>query len=168
MKSKVLLRSALAVLLILSLSLSLASCQEEKAHQYCELGIVLPRSFKKSKTQENFDLALSDGRIFVGMLRISLAAASEAQIPTTMSPLKLAEYYLDETFSGAVIPEIMTEGDIPYYSYTSGTDTKHLYVQTFYVTPYAYFIITFITPESTSEEILEEILGYASTVYMEI
>ena len=173
MKNNRFLTRALSLFLLLGILLTASACSPDRAHEYCELGIVLPRSFEEVSAEESFDLALSDGSIFVGLLRISLDAAVEAHIPTTMTPLKLAEYYRVESeladTAATDISEIATSGDVPYYTYLLGEDgNKLFYVPTFYVTPYAYFVITFISPSEISEVALSEILSYTSTVYMKI
>ena len=157
---------SLALLILLALSFSLFSCSDGR-REYCELGIILPSEFKSADTGENFDLAYSNGRLFVGILRISYDAAASAAIPTTMTPLKLAEFYLRESEKGEIASDVLQHGDVPYYTYTMGEgEGEYFYMPTFYSTPYAYFIITFITPAVIGEASTEEILSYVSTVYL--
>ena len=163
-------RLVLPVAVLLILSLTLTSCGSgDLKREYCELGIILPKSFSEAESGESFDKAYSNGDLFVGILRISLDYAAESDIPTTLTPLKLCEYYrrLSETESSS--SDVALVGDTPYYSYVSGKDEgAYFYLPSFYVTPYAYFIITFITPVELGESLTAEILSYISTVYLKL
>ena len=166
MRRLITLTRVLALLLLFSLSFSLLSCSGGNI-EYCELGISLPEDFKKTDGGETYDLAYSNGVIFVGILRISHDAAAEVSMPTTMTPLKLAELHLLENGMAGENSEIREEGDVPYYTYKSGEGmADYFYMPTFYCTPFAYFIITFITPAPVGDASIPEILSYVSTVYL--
>ena len=162
------MRRIFAFLLLLALSLSFVSCSDGR-REYCEISIFLPSEFEKTDAEDSFDLAYTDGRIFVGILRISFDAAASAGIPTTMTSLKLAEYYRRESEKESISADILSHGDVPYYTYIHGEEaTEYFYMPTFYATPYAYFIITFITPSDFGEKATDEILSYVSSVRLEL
>ena len=169
MKKRYKFRPLVALLLLLSLSLSSCGGGNEKDGikiEHNELGIVLPRSFSRLDASDSFDIAYSNGEIFVGILRISLDYAAEANMPTTLTPMKLCEYYRRESETENS-SSIAVHGDVPYYSYVAGKDEgAYFYLPSFYVTPYAYFVITFITPVERGEALTEEILSYISGVYL--
>ena len=78
------------VLRVIALMLALAVCIfalsscSPKVHRYCEIGLKLPSRFETTEAQESFDLALTDGRLFVGILRISFEAGIMDGIPATI------------------------------------------------------------------------------------
>ena len=98
----------------------------------------------------------------VGISRLSHITATENGILATHSPLKFAEIYRDRTGHDEAIFEY---GDVPYYSYVSNKGYR--YIPTFYRTPYAYFIITFISQEG-GEWGVEEILTLTRKVFLKL
>ena len=160
------LRALAFLLALLVCAFALSSCSP-KVHRYCEIGLKLPSRFETTEAQESFDLALSDGRLFVGILRISFEAAVMDGIPATMTPLKFAEYYLDVTEKADKATPITEHGDVPYYTYIEENNgARYLFVPSFYFSIYAYFVITFITPIEEGEAPLGEILSYTETVFI--
>ena len=157
------MRRALSLLLILVLLLSLTSCSDEVHAQHCELGIVLPKDFMEIDTDASFDLAYSDGDAVVGLTRLSFDAVFESGIPATVSVRELAELY---QASHGVKHIIYAYGDTVYYSYTVERDgAVYIYMPTFYKTPYAFFVITFIL-HGAGEWTAEEALALTSSVYL--
>lgn len=157
-------RTLLAALLIICLALS--SCSNVKAVEYCELGIVLTKDFEPCAS-DAFHSAYSNGDSFVGITRYSFADCVNNGLLTTYSPLKFAEVYL-EMMDRTVLEGITEYNSVPYFIYTvTDSDGNELmYMPTFYRTPYAYFIITFITPAARYYEAKEEFLGYIKTAYI--
>ena len=86
---------------------------------------------------------------------------------STFTPRKLAEVYLGK-LGKQIDGGIEVRGDVPYFAYTDlGSDgASYFYMPTFYRTPYAYFIITFITPKVRESEGRVEFLQYVSTVHI--
>ena len=160
------MRKAFAILLCLAICLSVCSCSMRNI-EFCELRFSLPRSFSEVDGGDSFDVALSDGEVFVGVLRISFDAAVESGIPATMTPFKLAEYYMSLTEKGDKATPVTEHGDVPYYCYVEENGgIQYLYMPTFYFSYYAYFIITFITPTSTDEDIVARLLSYTESVHL--
>lgn len=161
------LKRIIALFLLLSALFSLSSCKKEKPIEYCELGIVLTRDFETYDSSGAFHAAYSDGTVIVGITRYSFVSCEENGLLTTWTPRRFATVYLE--MSDKVTDEgVMVHGDVPYFSYT-GTDNtgnRYFYMPTFYRTPYAYFVITFITPESNKEAGRVEFLKYTETVYI--
>ena len=158
---------AVALLLALVFALgSLISCAPHYGH--CELGIRLRETYKDYDTGGAYDVAYSDGTMIVGVLRFSFAACLEASIPITMTQHKWAEFYIKRAEGMENLSEIKTEGDTPYFTYNQrGNDSvSYRYLVSFYITPNAYFVITFIYAEGYADKLEPEALGYIRSVYL--
>ena len=157
----------LAIITLLSLILSLGGCRDEKRVEYCELGIVLTDDFITYDTDGAFNVAYSDGKTLVGICRYSFVDCEELGLLTTYTPKRLATVYLE--MLGRTVDETVTvRTDVPYFTYTdtSQDGEEYFYMPTFYRTPYAYFVITFITPKAREVEGRVEFYGYMDTVYL--
>ena len=157
----------ISLLLILALSVSLCSCSRDKRVEYCELGIVLTKDFEVYESDGAFNLAYSDGNVIVGIARYSFVDCEEVGLLTTYTPLKLANVYL-EKLGRTVDEKVKQRGDVPYFTYTetASDGAQYFYMPTFYRTPYAYFVITFITPKSREVEGRVEFFEYIDSVYL--
>ena len=126
---------------------------------------MLNEDFKEHDSDGAFDLAYSNGSLVVGIYRISFEAAVDEGVPVTMSALKFAKYHLGLTGKDA---EVCEDGTVAYYTYVTEDEsgTRYFYMPTFYRTPYAYFIITFITRAQDTEQSQKYFLELASTVYL--
>ena len=153
--------------MLLAFSVSFTSCSNAQRIEYCELGIVLTKDFKPYESEGAFNAAYSDGSVIVGISRYSFVNCEELGLLTTFTPLKLANVYL-EMMDRTVDESVKKRGDIPYFSYTDTGDDgyQYFYMPTFYRTPYAYFVITFITPKAREPEGRVEFYGYMDTVYL--
>lgn len=153
----------ISALLLAVLTIShLVSCSSEVTFTHAELAIVLDSSFS-SLESEQYDLLLDNEEVSVGVKRISLYAAGQSGIPDSFSPLRFAQFVLDERGETA---EIFSYGDIPYftlYETVSGIEFYTLY--TFYRSKYAYFIIAFASLAEDEGEHREEFFGFADSVY---
>lgn len=161
------IKLSVSILLVLSLLFSFASCSNEQRVEYCELGIVLTKDFAPYETDGAFNVAYSDGNVIVGFARYSFVDCETVGLKTGYTPKKLAEVYLD--MMGRTVDEtVKMEGDIPYFSYTDIAEdgSSYFYMPTFYRTPYAYFVITFITPKVREAEGRVEFSRYMKTVYL--
>ena len=97
MKRKILV----SLLLIIATLLSLCACDKGQHIEYCELGIILTKDFKNYDSEGAFSIAYSDGKTVVGISRFSFVDCEELGLPSTMTPLKLAEVYLERMDLGA-------------------------------------------------------------------
>ena len=161
------IKTIISLLLILGLTLSFVSCSNKKDFVYCELGIVLTKDFEEYDTDGAFNVAYSDGNVIVGISRYSFVNAEELGLLSTYTPEKLAEVYLKK-MDQATDEGVKNFGDVPYFSYTKSSQEglEYFYMPTFYRTPYAYFVITFITPKQRENEGRGEFFEYMSTVYI--
>jgi hypothetical protein len=157
----------IAITLLLTLLFSFSSCSNARKIEYCELGIVLTKDFEEYDSEGSFSVAYSDGNTIVGISRYSFVDCEQLGLLTTFTPLKLANVYLD-MMDRTVDEKVKQHGDVPYFTYTQ-TDkdgVSYFYMPSFYRTPYAYFVITFITPKSREAEGRVEFYGYMDTVYL--
>lgn len=156
-----------SIVLIFAILISLVACTNEERFEYCELGIILTKDFETYDSDGAFNVAYSDGNSIVGIARYSFVDCIELGLLTTYTPRKLAEVYLD-MMDRTVDEGIKIYGDVPYFTYTESADdgSSFFYMPTFYRTPYAYFVITFITPKSREAQGRVEFLKYIGTVYI--
>ena len=157
----------ISLIFALALLLSFSSCNGYKKFEYCEMGIALKKDFREYDSDGSFNAAYSDGKTIVGITRFSFVDCEEYGLLSTYSPEQLAKVYLYR-LGEENVGEIMTQGDVPYFSYSapSADGIYYFYMPTFYRTPYAYFVITFITPASRKDEGRVEFLDYISSVYI--
>ena len=161
------LKGFLSALLILAMLLTLPSCNRDRRVEYCELGIILPKDFDEYDSGGAYNIAYSDGKTIVGIARYSFVDCEEYGLLTTFTPMKLAEVYLD-MMDRTVDETVKKQGDVPYFTYTETAEdgSQYFYMPTFYRTPYAYFVITFITPKVREVQGRVEFLEYIKTVYL--
>ena len=161
------IKGFLSALLILAMLLTLPSCNRDRRVEYCELGIILPKDFDEYDSGGAYNIAYSDGKTIVGIARYSFVDCEEYGLLTTFTPMKLAEVYLD-MMDRTVDETVKKQGDVPYFTYTETADdgSQYFYMPTFYRTPYAYFVITFITPKVREVQGRVEFLEYIKTVYL--
>ena len=155
------------IALLLVLATVLSSCSKEKRVEYCELGIVLTEDFEPYDSEGAFNVSYSDGNVMVGIARYSFVDCEQLGLATTYMPSKLASVYLE--MMGRTVDEgVKKYGDIPYFTYTeiASDGSRFFYMPTFYRTPYAYFVITFITPKAREAEGREEFFKYMDSVYL--
>ncbi len=151
-----------AVLLLASLLLT--ACGGTVRAEHCELGINLPNGYKKHDTGGAFDLSYASDTIVVGITRISHSAAINDNIPPTLEPKGFCELYMSRAGHTG---DVFLYGDVPYYTYTNTGEGGKSYTcaATFYRSPYAYFVITFIT-DSIFGASLEDMLSLTNGVYL--
>ena len=164
-------RTLTVMLLLISLTLALTSCKNREAEdysvQYCELGLELSAGFESYDSDGAFDTAFYDGNVIVGMTRYSFVDCIEYGFLSTLDPLRFAEVHLEKT--GRENIAVLTSGDVPYYCYTltNSSAKEYFYMLTFYRTPYAYFVVTFITPASRANEMMDTFFKYAHSAYID-
>ena len=156
-----------SIVLIFAILTSFVSCVNDKRFEYCELGLILTKDFESYDSGGAFNVAYSDGNTIVGIARYSFVDCIELGLLTTYTPRKLAEVYLN-MMDRTVDDSINVYHDVPYFTYTETSEdgSSFFYMPTFYRTPYAYFVITFITPKSREARGRVEFLEYVDTVYI--
>jgi hypothetical protein len=152
-----------ALILLAAMLISLCACSDEK-YEHCELGIKLDESFVEYDVDGRFDMAYTDGRVIVGVLRFSFEACLKDDIPISMSDYTFAKYYRAKAEGIEDVSEVEMYGYLPYFTYTlEGTDeVRHRYVATFYTTPNAYFLVMYITPADSAADNaphIEDLIG---------
>jgi hypothetical protein len=153
----------ISALLLIAIAFSVTGCDRMMPVEYFEFGIVLDVSFESYDSDGAFDVAYANGDVIMGMTRYSFVDCEEYGLLSTLSPDKLAEVYRDKSGKGEEC-EIMKTADVPYYFYS--TADGFTYLMSFYRTPYAYFVVTYITPTAKFDEVYDDILDYMSSAYI--
>lgn len=159
------IKRCVLLLLIIATLLSLTACTSRK-QTYCEIGFTLPRGFVELSAPDDFDLAFENGDQIIGIRRLSFGAVMEDGMLTTYLPQQLAEIYRERIgVNGA--SDVSMNGDVPYFVYTLySTGGTYTYMPTFYRTPYAYFIITFICKNNMDEGTRVKFFEVCDSVYI--
>lgn len=147
--------------MILALSLSLLSCSDgDGVFSYCELRIPLTEDFY-SVEDENFDATYSNGDYAVAILRISFVAAVREGIPETMSAYEFGSFWIERCQREANL----ISGDTVYCEYyETQSNTEYFYLEAFYRSAYAYFVVLFTTPSELEEAGRVDFLKFANNV----
>lgn len=158
---------SICMILIFSLILSFGSCSKTQRVEYCELGIILTKDFEPYDAEGAFNVAYSNGEVIVGIARYSFVDCESLGFLTTYTPKRFASVYL-EMMDRTVDESVRLRGDVPYFTYTetASDGSRYFYMPTFYRTPFAYFVITFITPKTREAEGRVEFFEYMNTVYI--
>ena len=161
------IRALISLVISIAVLTSFIGCSKEQRVEYCELGIILPKEFREYDSGGAYSIAYSDGKTVVGIARYSFVDCEEYGLHSTYTPLKLANVYLD-MLDRTVDETVKKQGDVPYFTYTETAEdgSQYFYMPTFYRTPYAYFVITFITPKIREVQGRVEFLEYIQTVYL--
>ena len=158
-------RRLLALIVFLSVVLSLASCSDVTAG-WCELWIVLPHGFEETETDGAFDVAYTDGEAVVGITRMSFEAAIDDGIPSTLSPLRFAEEY--KTRTGLDNYSVKERGDVPYITYYTREGTEiFMHTVGFYKSYYAYFAVAFVVNSKREAKYSENLFEIFDSAYLD-
>ena len=157
---------AIALLIAVVQVLLLCSCSDKK-YEHCEIGLKLDDSFAEYDADGKFDMAYTDGRVIIGVLRFSFEACLKEDIPISMSDYTFAKYYRAKAEGIGDVSEVELYGYLPYFTYTlEGTDgVYHRFVATFYTTPNAYFLVMYITPADAAKDNASHIESLIGKVY---
>lgn len=149
-------------ILIIAVVFSAVSCKDsDPVYSYCELIIPLGEDFKEVSNKD-FDITYSNGEYVVAILRISYVAAVKEGIPETMTTVEFAEFWLEKCGRSAnVITSPLAYAE--YYDDSSGTE--NFYLEAFYRSKYAYFVVLFATKSEAEDEGRADFLNYAQGVY---
>ncbi|MBO7304176.1 MAG: hypothetical protein J6V09_03055 [Clostridia bacterium] len=153
-------KKLLLVLICIAVLFSLSSCGGPK-YSHRELVLNLPDSFEIKKSSD-FDAVYTDGELFIGVLRISFAAALADKIPETMTATEFGELWNDRCQRYADVQNERGVTFSEYYDSYEGTDGY--YFEAFYRSEYAYFVVLFATPVSYENIKREEIFTYAEGI----
>ena len=155
MVKRVLLR-----LIALVMILSLASCNSDTVYSHCELVLPLEDEYVELESAV-YDKVYTNETYVITVTRISFEAGMNEGIPETLSLPQFAEYYLKKCSREANI----IKGEIVYCEYyASEGGVEHFYFESFYRSPYAYFIVLFASDSSIEEEARNDFIEYAKNI----
>ena len=141
--------------------LSMLSCSSTPKYSHCELVIPLSNDFKEV-SNEDYDATYSNGKFLVAVLRISFVAASNSGIPQTMTPYEFGNFWLDKCNRTA---DVISDG-VAYCEYhDSSYGVEYFYLEAFYRSQYAYFVVLFAADARFEEDARTKFLGYAEDLY---
>ena len=172
-----------AIISLLTVILNFFSCGGDNSYRHCEILLSLPEEYESAPPDEPFliydasgganmfllsssgsvDMAFTDSVSVISLSRISKEAAYDEGIPPIMSQLEFARYYRSQSGGGT---EVMLHSEIPYYTYTKTSDGggELSFLMTFYATPNAYFIISYITASDRAVSLENSFLDIAADV----
>ncbi len=159
------MRKLVAIILLFTVLICLVSCKKA-TYEYCELGFKLTDDYEERDLSDTFDKAFTNERLLIGINRMSFDACLENGILPTHTPKKLASIYKEHISETDNTSEVLEVGDVPYFTYKRTSDNvEYLYVTTFYCSQYAYFVVTFISPNTDEGALTKEFLEIANTMY---
>lgn len=155
------IKKIVSALLVVLLCLSFVSCSDgPTVYSHCELTIPLADSFREIEN-ENFDVTFTDGETVVAILRISFEAAIKNGISNVMNAYEFGEYWLMRCERDASI----VRGSVVYCEYYDSQDGhEQYYLEAFYRSKFAYFVVLFATSANNGEKNLGKYLEYAEDV----
>ena len=151
-------------LVALLLAFSLTACGTKgPTHYYCELVIPLSEDYVQSDSEE-FDVVYTNGECALGILRISFQAAIAEGITDTLSAKSFGLYYANLMCGRDV--EMQKHSGVDYCSYYDGEGAlEHYYLEAFYRSDNAYFVLLFATLKGNEDAYKDKILDIMSGVY---
>ena len=148
-----------AILISALLITSLISCGGDgKGFSHAELAVPLPDSFYETE-EENFDAAFTDGESIVTIVRISFDAALAEGIVGSLTPTEFGRYWVKKCGRGVGIQH---SNGVSYCVYRDGLG--YFYLESFFRSEYAYFVVLFAGNEEREEILTTEFLSYASGI----
>lgn len=153
----------LSLLLVIVLSFALFSCgDDEPILSHAELRMPLREGYSETAS-DTYDALFSNGRYMIALTRISFVAGMLGEgIPETLTNVEFAELYLEKCGRDA---EIMTDGVTYVEYYDMGASDEFYYLEAFYRSQYAYFVILFVSDATVSGIARAEFLELARSVY---
>ena len=140
--------------------LSLASCGGDTVYSHCELVLPLEDEYVELESAV-YDKVYTNETYVITVTRISFEAGMNEGIPETLSLPQFAEYYLEKCSREANI----IKGEIVYCEYyESEGGVEHFYFESFYRSPYAYFIVLFAAHSSIEQEARNDFIDYAKNI----
>lgn len=150
------IKQFLAAFIAAVLLLSFVSCRTVSGYSYCEMTIPLSADFRATENSD-FDASWTNGDYAVAVLRLSFVAAYKEGIPETLTPLTFGAFWLERCEREAN----MINGNVAYCEYY---DSGNFYLEAFYRSKYAYFVILFASSESRESEAHAAFLAFADGV----
>lgn len=162
------IKRSVLLLVCIAIAISLlTSCSDgDGVFSYCEAELPLGEDFR-TLSDENFDAVYSNGKYTVALLRISFVAAVNEGIAETMTPYEFGLFWIDRCQRDA---NVISDGVVycEYYSFGESGEEEVFYLESFYRTAYAYFVILFAVPAEEEEAGRVDFLNYANSVHFNI
>ena len=177
------MKRILYFILMLVMLFSLSSCSDTKKFTHCEITLTLARDFELKPEDEPFliedasgipvafsvsnedgiDMALCDGSIAVTLVRISHEAAIKEGIFPGLTQLEFAKFYMNLS---NIVSEVQLHEGVPYCTYKKlgGDGSSFTFLLSFFQTPNAYFVLSFITTDDNFDNMKPTLLDYVSAV----
>lgn len=152
------MKKFLSLIFVILFLFSFVSC--DTGYTHCEMTLHLDKSYERVE-YEGFDAAFSNGAAIVGMLRISFEAGFNQGIPETMNPREFASFWQNRVDRDG---KIFLDRVTPYYTYTQD---GYFYVNGFYRSQNAYFVVLLACPEENCDEYYERFLDILDTATFE-
>lgn len=144
------------------LILSMLSCGKGTDFSHAEFEIPLSDDYYEIEN-ENFDATFTNGRNLVAVLRISFVAGLKEGIAETMTPYEFAEFWLERCEREA---NVVDDGIIYCQYYDASGGKEQLYIEAFYRSEYAYFVLLLATGAEYEAEEFDTLLDYAKGVHI--
>jgi hypothetical protein len=152
-----LIKKTVSAFLVVLLCFSFVCCSNEPTvYSHCELTIPLAESFSEIEN-ENFDVTYTDRESVVAILRISFEAGLNSGISNLMSAYEFGEFWLERCEREASV----VKGSTVYCEYYDG---EQYYLEAFYRSKRAYFVVLFATAEENADKNRGKYLEYADGV----
>ena len=156
------IKKAVVFLTLFSLLVSLVCCGDSSGViEHCEMRLTLGEDFYKTENPD-FDITYTNGEYIAAVLRITFVAAVREGIGETMTPFEFAEYWIDRCGRLAVARQ---EGVAfcEYYDESERGESFY-YLEAFYRSQYAYFVVLFAAAKDDESAAREKFLEYANSV----
>jgi hypothetical protein len=129
---------------------------------HCELRLPLYEGFYEVKN-ENYDVTFSNGKYMIALTRIPFESGMMFDnIPETLTDVEFGELYLEKCSRDAEVKRD-TVAYAEYFDKSGAAD--YYYVEAFYRSQYAYFVILFVSPAELAGEAERVFLELANKVY---
>ena len=150
------------LLVTVGILLTFTSCSSEPSLlSYCEMRMPLGEGFYQTE-DENFDVVYSNGKYLIAVLRISFVAAVSEGIAETMTPYEFGEFWIEKCQRDA---NLINDGAVYCEYYGNSEDKEQFYLEAFYRSQYAYFVVLFASDSEAEDVGRVEFLNYAESIY---
>ncbi len=151
-------RISLWLVLSILASLLISCSNKDQKYSYAELSLPLSADFYETE-EENFDVAFTNGESVVAVIRLSFSAAIAEGIVETMTPTEFGKYWLKRCGRSADVKNTDSTTYATYYD-----NNGYFYLEAFYRSEYAYFVVLFAADSDKEEALKPTFLNYASGV----
>ena len=156
------IKKTVSIILVFLISLSIISCSDDPiVFSYCEMTIPLTEDFYEIR-DDNFDISYTDGSSVVAILRISHDAAVNEGISNLYTAYEFGEYWIMRCERNT---NLISGGGAVWCDYYVGEGaSSQYYLESFYRSKHAYFVVLFATSAERADSSREAFLEYARGV----